>query len=109
MSLRGLVTFGVGVAKTLFCELEVRCFFLLKVGEVEDHTNKVRLSRIIALIFVIVDDQIVSLILGCRNVLEFLEVEGVSEDVVGVNTLKGLALGLSARLQALELPIGKDA
>ena len=94
--------------KAIVVELEVLSFFLGEVGQVEADADKVRLRRVVALMLVIIDDHKVTLILSGCDVLEVIEVEWVGQDVIRVNTLESLALGLRHGLQTLILRVCKD-
>ena len=76
----------------LLLELEVAGLLLRKVGQVEGDADEVRLSGVVALIVVIIDDDVVTVILGRRDVLEVIQVERVCQDIVRVHALQGLTL-----------------
>lgn len=108
--------YGVGVAfatrdcvttlQALLGKLEGFSFFVGEIGEVEKDTHKVRLSRVISLFVIIVDDHFVTLIFSSRDVLEVVQVKRVGKDVVRVHTLEGLAFSLRYCVQSLFLRIG---
>ena len=103
----GLVTILYGL-QVILAELEAAGFILRHVGKVEADTDEVTLSSVVALIVIIVDDHLVTIILSSCHVLEVVKVERVGEDVVRVDTLEGLAGGLRGGLQALHLAISQD-
>ena len=79
--------------KALGCELEVPCLVFGQVGEVKGNTHQIGLGSVIFLVVITVNDQLVAIFFRSRNVLEVIEVEGVGENVVAMDTLKRPALG----------------
>ena len=75
-------------------KFELTSLFLCEVCEVEGNSHEVTLLGIVALIVIIVNDHVVSVIFCGGNVLEIIQIEWVSQDVIGVDTLQGLAFRL---------------
>ena len=74
-------------------ELEVAGLIFAHVRQVEGEADEVTLCGIVTLIIIVVNDHIIAVILSGSHVLEVVEVEGVGENVVGVDALEGLTLG----------------
>ena len=103
----GLVV-SSNVLQVLLAKLEGAGLSFGHVGKVEADADEVTLGGVVALIIIVIDDHLVTVILGGSHVLEVVEVERVGEDIVRVDALEGLALGLRGGLQALKLAIGED-
>lgn len=84
-------------------KLELASFVFRKVGQVEGDSDEITLGRIVPFILVIVNDHVVSVILSCCDILEVIQVERISQYVIGVDALECLALGHGSRLQLLPL------
>jgi len=76
-------------------EFKLSRFFLSEIGKVESDTHEVALSCIVAFIKIVVNNDVVTIVFGCRNVLEVIQIQWVSQDVVRVNTLQSPALCFS--------------
>ena len=63
-------------------KFELTCLLFCQVCEVESYTDEVTLSSVIAFILIVIDDHIVSVVFGCRHVLEVIEIEGIRQDVI---------------------------
>ena len=86
----GLVTTLYGL-QVILAELEAAGLILRHVGKVEADTDEIALSGVVALIVVIVDNHLVTIILSSCHVLEVVKVERVSKDIVRVDALECLA------------------
>lgn len=75
-------------------EVELSSFLLSHVGQVKGHADQVRLGCVVILVLIVIDDQQVSVLLRCTHILEVIKVERIGQDVIRVDTLKGLALSL---------------
>ena len=96
------------VLQVLLAKLEGTGLCFGHVGKVEADADKVTLGGVVAFIIIVIDDHLVTIWLSSCHVLEVVKIERVGEDIVRVDTLEGLALGLRGGLQALKLAIGED-
>ena len=76
-------------------EFELTGLVLGQVRQVECDSDKVTLRCIVALILIIIDNHIVTIVLRRRHILEVVEVERICKNVIGVYALQGLALRLA--------------
>ena len=79
----------------------------MQVGQVEEGANEVALRFIIALITVVIDDDIVAIVFSRRDVLEVVEIERVAEDVVAVAALKRLLFSHRRVVEHVELLVAE--
>ena len=63
-------------------KFECTSLLFCQVSEVESDTDEVTLCSVVAFIIIVVDDHIISVVLGCRHVLEVIEIEGIRQDVI---------------------------
>ena len=104
----GRLVASSNVLQVRLVKLELTGLIFGHVGKVEADADEITLGGVVALIIIVIDDHLVTVILSSSDVLEVVKVERVGEDIVRVDALEGLALGLRGGLQALKLAIGED-
>ena len=87
----GRLVASSNVLQVRLVKLELTGLIFGHVGKVEADTDEIALSGVVALIVVIVDNHLVTIILSSCHVLEVVKVERVSKDIVRVDALECLA------------------
>ena len=97
-------------------------FLLIHVGQVESESDDVTLHGIVTLLFVVVNNELITVLNGGRHILEVVEVKRIGQDVITVAPLKrsqGRSLSIGSTLvqlvllflrleQSLLLSLGQD-
>ena len=97
----------VGGATGALGEAKVLRLLLREESEVEDHLDEVALGGVVALILVVIFDELVAVLSCGGEVLEVVEVLLVGEDVVAVGALH-LALAHGGLSETLERVVVED-
>lgn len=85
---------GKRLAVVLLVELEVLGLLLGHVGQVHDGAHQIGLHAVIALVVIIINDEVSSVGHGSIHILEHITVQWIAQDVVRVDALEGRALRL---------------
>ena len=102
-----LVSTFADMAVGVLVESESLSLFFSQVAQVEDHSNQVTLSIIVVFIRVVINNAFLSVSSVGREVLEVVQIQGVSQDVVSVDSLQ-VALAHDSGLQSVQALVSQD-
>lgn len=80
-------------------EAEVLSILFCEISEVKSNAHNIRLSSVVFLVTIIVNDKIVAVWQRSSNVLELLHVEWIRKNVIGMNSLQSCSFGHFRKLR----------